>query len=134
MKYYTYESVTGPITIEIDEQWCALLLDTDISDINAERRHTRADHKYALGAPISISELTNVGIDIPDRQSSFTDMELDIDLERALSTLTELQRRYFVLSHVHGYSTAEIARIYNKDKSTIREALKTVNTKLKMFF
>ena len=134
MNHYTYESVTGPITIEINEQWYSFLTNADTADSNAERRHTRPDHKYAPGTPISINELETAGIDIVDQQNGFLDVELDIDLDKALTTLTVLQRRYFVLAHLHGYSNAEIGRIYGRDRSTIREALKTVNAKLKNNF
>ena len=64
----------------------------------------------------------------------FAGIELSVDLKKALITLTELQRKYFVLNRINGYSCSEIARIYGKDESTIRESLRAADKKIKKFF
>ena len=51
---YTYETLAGNIAIEVDEKWYAWLTAADKFERNQERRHHRADHKYAQGAPLSL--------------------------------------------------------------------------------
>ena len=99
-----------------------------------ERRHIRDDHKYAHGAPVSTEDLAH-GIGLCGGSGEvFAGIELSVDLKKALITLTELQRKYFVLNRINGYSCSEIARIYGKDESTIRESLRAADKKIKKFF
>ena len=131
MKNYTYETATGPVLVELDEIWLKLLSDADDEEVNADRRHTRSDHKYAPGRPISLDN-PEYGCERYGRQdNAISSAEFSVDLESALSALTELQRRYFVMFHIEDYTYAEIARRGSKDASTVREIVKTAQKKIK---
>ena len=134
MKNYTYETVTGPVTIEVDEHWYNALLEFDAEETNNDRSHSRADHKYAPGEPVSLESLEYEGESLADSNDDISLVELKVDLERALVTVTPLQRRYYVMSRLHGYSVAEVARLHGKDRTTIREAVKAADKKVKKFF
>jgi hypothetical protein len=62
----------------------------------SERRHYRADHKYAPGIPVAIDTVDPENAWIGDGQSAVRGVEFQIDLESALDELTELQRFCFV--------------------------------------
>jgi len=134
MARYTYESVTGPVKIEIDQEWAEILQGEDTDEQRAERKHVRPDHKYAPGTPLSLESLDYEGAWFEDRNNVISGAELSMDLERALRPLTELQRRYFKLTRIKGYSFAEIARFDGKDQSTVREVMKAAEKKVIHFF
>ncbi len=134
MEKYRYTSATGPIEIEIEPYWAAILKTEDKLLRTAERKHVRPDHKYAPGEPIFLEDLMNRGKEVGMVDDEISASEVATDLERALATLTELQRRYFVLSRLEGYSYAEIARQEGKDSSTVREIVLLGIGKLKKYF
>lgn len=99
-----------------------------------ERKHTRSDHKYAQGVPLSFDDVIfNCGIH-SNRNEGIEYMEFSADFERALLTLTELQKQYFIKYHFEGFAYTEIALSFGKDESTIREAIKSANKKIEKFF
>ena len=134
MKHYTYETVTGSVTIEVDESWHKLLTDEDIAELNNNRRHTRADHKYAPGEPLAFECLEYDGKWFVDHNDAIAPIELLVDLEQALKTLTDVQRRYFVMVRLKGYSYAEIARRECKADTSVMRVVNTADTKIKNFF
>ena len=134
MKHYTYETAVESVTIEVDEMWHKLLLEADIENANTDRKHTRPDHKYAPGHPVSLDSLAYDGEWLANHDDGIAAAALSIDLERALAALTKLQRRYYLLSRIEGFSNAEIARLDGKDESTVREAIKAADAKIKKFF
>ena len=134
MKNYTYDTATEPVTIEVDEKWAVLLAEADTEEANANRKHTRSDRKYAPGTPVSFDSLDFDGELFADCGNEIANLELTIDLKRALATLTELQRRYFILNRLEGYSYAEIARREGKHKSTVQRLTESAAEKLKSFF
>ena len=134
MQSYTYNTATGPVSIEVDEKWRQFLMEADAAEANNNRCHTRADHKYAPGEPVSLDSLEYEGEWFADRSGNIESAEFSADLERALETLTDLQRRYFVMARLEGYSYAEIARIFGKTEATVRGALKAADRKMKLFF
>ena len=127
---YTYETLDGSIAIEVDEKWHAWLTEADKLERNQERRHHRADHKYAQGAPLSLDAEDWL---VLHTTTSYAVVELKIDLEIALETLTELQRRYFILSRMHGYSSHEIAKFEGKSQKTIHESICQAERKIRLF-
>jgi len=134
MKEYIYNAVDGKIDVKLDNFWRALLTARDKEEFNQERSHTRADHKYASGSPISLNANDNADDWLVfSSDASYKTVELKIDLERALKTLTSLQRRYFVLNRLWGYSYSEIAGFESKSKMTICEIVITAEKKIKNF-
>ena len=99
-----------------------------------ERKHVRSDHKYALGTPISINVLPYDGELLRDRTGDITDIELSVDIKRALEMLTDLQRRYITLYYVEGYNYREIARLDGKSASTIFRLVQSAIKNLKIYF
>ena len=134
MSKYTYKSVTDPLEIDIDESWAKTLQDLDHDEQNNERKHKRPDHKYAPGEPLSLENLEYEGAWLEDHRDVIAGADLSADLGLALRTLTETQRRYFVLNRLKGYSCAEIARLDGKDESTVREVMKAAEQKIKKYF
>ena len=136
MQNYTYETVTGPVTIEIDEKWAALLAEADEEEANANRRHSRPDHKYAPGEPVSLDSLIYDGELLTDRNydGSVETIEFSIDLERAFSVLTELQRLYMTEVYLNGYSYAELERKNGISEAAIRKHIKLALQKMKNYF
>ena len=134
MANYIYESVTGPVEIEVDEYWENLLKAEDTGEENAERKHNRPDHKYALGEPLSLEDLWLEGEWFSDRDSGIEDAEFFMDLGRALQSLSDLQRRYFILSRIQGYGHTEISISDSKDRTTVREVLRAADKKIKKYF
>ena len=130
-KKYTYESVTGSIEIEIDESWEAILVAMDEAEKNEDRRHHRSDHKYAPGEPISLDNLLYEGDWLADTDDDIASIELAADLEQALLELTELQRRYFLMAYVDGFTCAEIARLEGKNKTTVWKTVEAARERLK---
>ena len=129
---YTYETLDGSIAIEVDEKWHEWLSEADKLERNQERKHHRADHKYACGTPLSLDALTHAeDWLVLHTTTSYAAVELKIDLEIALETLTELQRRYFILSRMHGYSYSEIARSEGKSRMSICETVLAAEGKIK---
>ena len=135
MKLYTYETLEGNFTIEVDEKWHTWLIDADCAEFNQERCHTRADHKYAYGKPVSLDSLDNANDWLVFKQiTSYSAVELMVDLETALGMLTDLQRRYFILNRIKGYSYCEIARVEQKNETSIRRSVKGAERKIRNYF
>jgi RNA polymerase sigma factor (sigma-70 family) len=97
-----------------------------------ERRHTRSDHKYALGTPISFECLACD--EYADSRDEIECVEFYANLENALRMLTDLQRKYFVLVFVKGYSYSEIATVEGKNRSTIFRLVESAVKKIKPSF
>ena len=134
MNTYIYKTLTGNIPVELDEKWHDWLTEADETQQKQERRHSRSDHKYAPGEPISLN--ADNSLDdwlVFSTLTSYKAIELKIDLEMALETLTALQRRYFALNRICGYSNSEIARTEKKDESAIRRSVEGAEKKIKLF-
>jgi DNA-binding CsgD family transcriptional regulator len=99
-----------------------------------ERKHYRGDHKYAPGVPVAIDTVDPESARIADGQEAINEVAFQIDLEAAMLNLTPLQRRYFTMVRLDEYSVSEAARLDGKDESTVREAIKAAEKKLKKYF
>ena len=100
----------------------------------SERKHLRPDHKYAPGIPISMDSISHANDWLVGRSDEIAHVDFSVDLELALATLTEIQRRYFVLVRMEGFSFAEVARLEEKVESTVFRTVKAAEKKLKKFF
>ena len=135
MKLYTYKTLDGNLTIEVDDRWHDWLTEADYAESKLERSHTRADHKYAYGTPLSLESLGNADDWMVFNQiTSYPAVELKVDLEMAMATLTDLQRRYFIMNKMLEYSSHEIARLEGKRQSTISKTIIQAEKKIKTFF
>jgi len=134
MKNYIYDTATGPVSIELDDDWVTQLEKADAEEVSDNRRHRRSDHKYAPGEPVSLDSLDYDGEWLTDRDDSIEATKISLDLERALALLTELQRRYFIMNHLEGYSCAEIARREGKHKVTVLDIVEAAEKKIQKYF
>ena len=134
MKLYTYETLDGDITIEVDEKWHEWLTESDKEFELQNRSHARPDHKYAPGVPLSLD-----AVDFLDdwlvfcTTTSYAAVELKIDLETAMELLTPLQKRYFVMTRLLGHSNCAVARLDGKDEAAIRRSIEGAEKKIKNF-
>ena len=134
MAKYVYYTATESIEIEVENSWAAQLVAEDIREQNSERKQKRPDHKYAPGTPISIDSFQFEGLWIADRCDAFRAVDFSLDLTKALLHLTALQRRYYILTRVDGYSFAEIARQDGKLRGTVYSTVKAAEEKLRKHF
>jgi DNA-directed RNA polymerase specialized sigma24 family protein len=134
VKNYTYNTVIEPIVIQLNDKWESLLLEADAEEANANRKHTRPDHKYAPGKPLSINTLDCEGEWFADKKDHITDIAFSVDLEKAMKVLTKLQRRYVIEVLIIGHSYAEMARKDNISESVVRRHIKRASEKLKKYF
>ena len=131
---YIYKTATGNVIVELDESWHEILSTEDRDEFNQERRHTRNDHKYARGTPILMGAQESADDWLVfSMDESLKAVELKVDLEIALKALTPLQRRYFVLNRMWGYSYAEIGGFEGKSKMTICGIVLAAERKIKNF-
>jgi DNA-directed RNA polymerase specialized sigma24 family protein len=130
---YTYETATGLVAIRLDEKWLALLAAADASEVIANRKHTRADHKYAPGKPTSLEAMEYIGQWFSGKDESIRHTDFSIDLERAMTTLTKLQHRYVTQVLINGHSYAELARMDGISEAAIRKHVKLAIPKIKKY-
>jgi len=131
---YIYYTATGPVEIEIDGYWAVQLAAEDADERNAERKQKRPDRKYAPGVPISINSYQFEGFWIADRSDAYREVVFSLDLKNALRHLNELQRRYFILNRILGYSFAEIARHEGRPRWAVYDNVRAAEKKLKKHF
>jgi len=124
---YEYKTVTGTVAIEADEQLYSLLSAMDNDEDNNNRRHSR---RY----PISLESCEYEGAWFEDNADPIGDTDAAIDRERALASLTELQRICFVEVRLNGRGYREVAADMNKSRSVVEKAVKGAVEKMKKFF
>jgi DNA-directed RNA polymerase specialized sigma24 family protein len=134
MAKYTYETATGPVEIEVDSHWAEVLKSEDTKEELNNRKHTRPDHKYAPGGPLSLDSLKFEGACFEDHDDCIAAVELSIDIQRALESLTILQRRYFIMNRFQGYTLAEIADLEGKCDAAIYKTVRAAERKMKEYF
>jgi RNA polymerase sigma factor (sigma-70 family) len=96
-----------------------------------ERSHTRADHKYAPGTPVAIDAVDPNGAWI---SSGLDDIEFSIDLDFALSKLTEPQRFCFVEVVQNMRTQQSVADELQIAQQTVDKHIKAAKKKLQRFF
>ena len=135
MKYYTYKTLDDDLTIEVDDKWHTWLTEADSIEDNHERRHRRADHKYAYGNPLALDSFSSADDWLMFNQiTSYTAVELRVDLDMAMETLTDLQRRYFIMNRILEYSSHEIAKLEGKRQSTVHKTIAQAEKNIRNYF
>ena len=113
---YSYAAATTVIEIDLDEQFYELLVAMDREECNSDRKHSRRH-------PISLDHCEYQGAWVEDKNDAIGEIEFAIDLERALSTLTGLQRTCFIETRENGKTQRELAAELGKSRSTIQKAV-----------
>ena len=124
---YEYITSTGTVAIEVDEHFFDLLVAMDKEEFNSNRKHSR---RY----PISLENCEYEGEWFEDKHDAISQAESSVDMERALASLTELQRICFVEVKLNGRGYRDIAAELNKSRSVVEKAVKGAVDKLKTFF
>ena len=99
-----------------------------------ERRHTRPDHKYAPGTALAIDTVDPDGAWISGGRGGLDEVEYAIDLEAALSKLTDLQRASFMEVRLNGRTQADVAYELGVSRESVKQAVEGALKKLKKFF
>ena len=99
-----------------------------------ERKHIRPDHKYAPGMPVAIDAVDPDGTWISGGYGGLDNAEFAIDLETALSTLTELQRFCFVEVMLSDRTQQSIADELGIKQQVVDKHIRAAKKKLKIFF
>ena len=100
----------------------------------AERKHIRPDHKYCPGTPLAIDTVDPNGAWISSGRNGMDEVESQIDITIALSTLTDLQRFSFVEICLNGRAYRDVATERGKSLGTISDAVRAAKEKLKKYF
>jgi hypothetical protein len=99
-----------------------------------ERKHSRSDHKYAPGTAVAIDTVDPNGAWISGGRDGFDDVDVNLDIETALSMLTDLQRTSFVEVRLNGRSQADVAHELGVSRESVKQAVDGALKKLKRFF
>ena len=124
---YEYKTVTGTVAIEADEQLYSLLSTMDDDEGNNNRKHSRR-------RPVSLENCEYEGEWFEDKADPIGDTDAAIDRERALASLTELQRHCFVEVCMNGRTQRDIAAELGKSKFAVTQAIEGARKKLKKVF
>ena len=96
----------------------------------AERKHTRNDHKYAPGIPVAIDMIDPDCAWISSGRNTMDEVEFKIDMEAALSTLTDLQRRSFCGVRLDGRTQKDVADELGISRDSVKQAIEGAIKKL----
>jgi len=99
-----------------------------------ERRHTRPDHKYAPGKPVSLDAVNINSSQISVGNDELCDSEVSIDLEIAVLTLTELQRFCFAEVVLGERTQQSVADDLGITQQVVDKHIRAAKKKLKIFF
>jgi hypothetical protein len=98
------------------------------------RKHTRADRKYSPGTPVAVDTVDPDGAWISGGRGGLDDADFSVDLENALSTLTELQRFCFVEVEMNGRTQQSVADELGKSREDVKYAIGAAKKNLRKFF
>ena len=109
----------------------------DVAAFMSEEHRTteNKNRQYRYYAPYSIDALIYEGMDYADTDTpetiylGYEEEDDDERMEKYLSSLSKVQRRR-VEMRLEGKTIAEIARIENKDESSVRESIESAGKKL----
>ncbi|MCL2817455.1 MAG: hypothetical protein FWD39_03590 [Clostridiales bacterium] len=124
---YEYKTSTGNIAIEVDEQFHELLTAMDNEEKNSNRKHSR---RY----PVSLENCEYEGEWFEDKHDAIGETESGIDMERALASLTEIQRICFTEVCLNGKTQRDVSAELGKSKFAVTQAIEGARKKLKKFF
>ena len=124
---YRYVFATGTEAVEISEEWAAVLEEMDHEEQLSDRRETRRHQ--------SLDELLTEGIDFAgegDAEFPLLAKEVAEELQQALQTLTEVQRRR-VLMRCQGLTYREIAAMEHVNFPRVCKSVEQAKKSLKKF-
>jgi len=98
----------------------------------AERKHLRF-HKNT-GFPVSIEAIYDNGEQVKDSSKALDNVEFDIDLEKALRNLTDIQHYCFTEVCLKSRTQREVAKELGKSKSAVAQAINGARVKLKKYY
>ena len=125
---YRYGFVTGNETVEVPEEWAAVLREMDQEEMNNGRRETRRHS--------SLEKLLEEGVDFAapgNAESVLMENEYSPETEKALDCLTETQRRR-LLMYCEGMTYMEIAKQEGVSFQKIGKSVQQAKKNFEKFF
>lgn len=122
---FTYKTATEDITIDVPEEWVAILQDCDRQEYNND--HTETRRHYHLEA------CDFEGLDYADDHDVIGRLLEQCMLEPALETLTPAQRQVINALFYKGMTAREYADSRGLSEVTVSLTKKTALKKLKKF-
>ena len=120
---YSYYYATGAESVEIDEEWAALLQAMDREEEANRKKETRRHY--------SLDDIDYEGEEFAGEETAETELEkkeLRQELEKKLALLTETQQRR-LLMYAEGMSYHEIARRESVDHKKIIKSIEQAKKK-----
>lgn len=109
-----YQFATETVEIEVDDDWGCLVIDMDRMEYNNDHKETR--RHVSLDAALYEGE---VFVDEGANLEKYAD---SIDLQQAISTLTDHQRRIINGYYFHGLTYVELGRELGISEASVRKA------------
>ena len=123
---YAYKGVTGTTEIEVDELLHDTLVAMDREEYNSDRKHSRRH-------PVSLDEADYEGEWFEDGTAT-DEIDAVIDMERAMTSLTNFQWVCFTETKLNGKSQRKVAAELGKSRSTVQHAVDGAIEILKKFY
>ena len=120
---YSYYYATGTESVEIDEEWAALLQAMDREEEANRKKETRRHY--------SLDDIDYEGEEFAGEETAETELikkQIDEETLSFLSELTETQQRRVIL-YMNGKTTREIAKTENVNQSKVMKSLEQVRKK-----
>ena len=124
---YRYGFATGTETVEIPEEWAAVLEEMDHEEQLCDRRERRRHQ--------SLDDLLYEGMDFAadgDAETPLLEKEFSGELEEALCCLTEIQRRR-LLMHCEGMTYVQIGEAEGVSRQKATTSVEKAKMNLKVF-
>lgn len=126
---FTYHSATEDIEIEVSQDWHEILIDLDRQEYN--NNHTESRRHYHYDAD-DVYEGSEYGAEDEDLLALFpTDAEEDV--MRAMSCLTESQRKVITALFLEGFPAKEYARRQGISEAAVSKSKSTALNKMKKY-
>ena len=120
MKKYTYWTRTGPITIDVEDNWVEFLEDLDRVDYNSShKQHRKSDHR-------GIQDWTT-----PKGPSAEDQFFIEQEFDNKMDRLTDLEDAVITLIYKLGQTQAQTAEHLGMTQSAVSKILSRARRKLK---
>jgi len=109
-----YQFATETVEIEVDDDWGCLVIDMDRMEYNNDHKETR--RHVSLDAALYEGEV------FVDESANLEKNADSIDLQKAISTLTDHQQRIINGYYFDGFTYVELGRELGISEASVRKA------------
>jgi len=99
-----------------------------------ERKHIRSDHKYTPGTTVAISDIDPKGVWIGDDRRILDEVDVMIDLNSVLKSLTSKQKYCFEEIVLKGRTQSDVAQDLGIGQPKVNKHLHNAKSKILKFF